>query len=116
MPNTFTRKTHRNVGSAASRIGDYTAAANVTSTLIGLSVANTSDKVGAVDLFLRDTAGNSTYLVKGAPLPVGSALIAVGGDQKIVLVAGDAIHVAITGGATADVVMSLLEVSPEVAP
>ncbi len=52
------------------------------------------------------------YLVKGAPLPVGGTMIAIGGSQKVVLIAGQKIDVVVNNGAvgavTADVVSSFM--------
>jgi hypothetical protein len=51
------------------------------------------------------------YLVKDAIVPVGSALVAVGGDQKIVMNASDVLKVTASQASAADVTMSILEIS-----
>lgn len=83
--------------------------AGVETTIIGVSIANTytSDITVSVKL----TSGATTaYMVKDATVNVGGAIIPVGGDQKVVLEAGDILKVS-TGGAaqTADVIVSYLE-------
>jgi hypothetical protein len=55
--------------------------------------------------------GVETFLVKGAPISVGGALVAVGGDQKLVLEAGNLIRVASSAAASVDVITSVLEAS-----
>jgi hypothetical protein len=111
MAQTFKRLASRNVTTAVG-IGGYTVAAGVTGTVIGLSVANTSNVAGTVDLYIGNV-GNTiiSYLVKGAPLPVAGTLVAVGGDQKVVLQYNDYIVAVVNGGATADALMSVLELS-----
>lgn len=82
----------------------FTGPASTQSTVIGLSVANTAATTATVDVKL-----NTAYLVKGAPVPVGGALVIVGGDQKVVIEAGD--MVTVTSDVSVDVVTSTLEIS-----
>lgn len=108
MANTFLNKKSQAIGTAAMPVGGYTVPAATTSTLIGLSVANRTTGLLYVAAFHRDAGGVSTYLIDGAPLPAGSALVIVGGDQKVVMTAGDSIHVQASAPAV-DAFMSLLE-------
>lgn len=86
----------------------YTAPSATQSTVIGMSVANTAASTASVSI--QVTMGATTvYLVKNAPVPVGGAIVPVGGDQKVVLEAGDAIKV--TSDQTVDVLLSALEIS-----
>ena len=73
-------------------------------TVIGLSIANTSTSTATVDVKL-----NTAYMVKAAPIPVGGSLVVVGGDQKVVVEATDTIKV--TSDVTVDVITSTLEIS-----
>ena len=73
-------------------------------TVIGLSIANTSSSTATVDVKL-----NTAYIVKAAPIPVGGSLVVVGGDQKLVVEATDTIKV--TSDVTVDVITSTLEIS-----
>jgi len=73
-------------------------------TVIGLSIANTSSSAAEVDVKL-----NTAYIVKAAPIPVGGSLVVVGGDQKVVVEATDTIKV--TSDQTVDVITSTLEIS-----
>jgi hypothetical protein len=82
----------------------YTGPSSTETTIIGMSVANTSSGSITVDVKL-----NTAYMVKAAPVPVGSALVVVGGDQKVVVEATDTIKVTCTG--TADVITSVLEIT-----
>lgn len=73
-------------------------------TVIGLTVANTSASQITASVKL-----NTAYIVKDAPILVGGSLIAIGGDQKVVVEASDTISVIASD--TVDVVTSTLEIS-----
>lgn len=110
MANTFKRYASRDVGTSAATVGSYTVGASTQTTLIGLTVANKTASVIAVDIIHND-GSNDTYVVKGAPVPAGGSLVAVGGDQKIVLETGDSIKAVSDTASSADVLMSLLEIT-----
>lgn len=82
----------------------FTGPAATQTTVIGLTVANTGTAPTYVDVKL-----NSSYVIKQAPVPVGSSLVVIGGDQKVVVEETDTISVA--SGTTADVILSTLEIS-----
>ena len=94
--------------SVTTQTSVYTTPSATQTTVIGLNVANTSASAASVDI--QVTSGATTvYLLKGAPIPVGGALVAVGGDQKLVLEAADVLKV--TSTVTVDVTVSVLEIS-----
>jgi hypothetical protein len=51
------------------------------------------------------------YLIEDATVPVGSSLVVVGGDQKVVMVTGDALKVITSAASSADVVTSVLNIT-----
>jgi hypothetical protein len=53
----------------------------------------------------------TAYLVKTAPIPPGASVVVVGGDQKVVAETTDVIKVISSVAASADVVMSILELT-----
>ena len=110
MANTFTRKVSRNIGASLTSVGSYTVGAGVQTTVIGLSVCNTTTSPVTVDVTVND-GSNDTYLVKGAGVGVGNALIPIGGDEKVVLITGDSVRVKSSAATSLDVVMSILEIS-----
>ena len=110
MANTFTRKLSRSIGTTATRVGSYTVAASTSTTAIGLSVANTSTAAISANVYHSDGT-NNTYIVYNAPIPAGGSLVAVGGDQKIVMETGDGIFVQSTVASSADVILSILEIT-----
>lgn len=110
MANTFKRYVSQSIGTTPTTVGSYTVGASTQTTLIGLTVANRTASVISVDVQHND-ATNDTYIVKGAPVPAGSSLVVVGGDQKVVMETGDSIKVTSDTATSADVVMSLLEIT-----
>ena len=56
-------------------------------------------------------AQDSVYIIKDAPIPVGSSLIVVGGEQKVVMEPGDTLKVTSNTASSADVVLSILEIT-----
>jgi len=48
---------------------------------------------------------------KDAPIPVGSSLVVVGGDQKLVLNNADHVMITSSAASSVDVVTSYLEIS-----
>lgn len=88
----------------------YTAPALTTTTVVGLSVANRSMSSIQVDVELVK-GGVGYYLIYRAPVGTGSALVVVGGDQKVVVEPGNFIRVTSTVAGSADVVTSVLELT-----
>jgi hypothetical protein len=110
MANTFYRKLSRSVGNTAIAVGSYTVGSGNTAIVLGLTVCNTTGSAVNTDVEIYDGA-NSTYLVKDAPIPGGGSLVVVGGDQKMVLQAGDAVRVVSSTTTSLDVIMSIMEIS-----
>ena len=110
MANTFLRKTSRSVGTSPTSVGGYTVGASTATTVIGLTCANTTTTAITVDVVHSDGT-NDTYIVKGATVPSGGSLVVVGGDQKVVLEAGDSIKVTSSAATSCDVIMSILEIT-----
>jgi len=110
MANTFTRKVSRSIGTSATAIDGYTVGASTQTTVIGLTLANRTASQVLVDVTLNDGA-NDTYMVKDAPIPAGSSLVVVGGDQKVVLGTGDSIKITSDTASSVDAIMSILEIT-----
>lgn len=108
MANTFKNAVSSAIGTSQTSV--YTVPSATTTTVIGLTVANIHSSAITVDVVVTDTsATTSVYLVKAATVPVGGALVPVGGDQKIVLEATDIIKVTSNTASSADVIVSVLE-------
>jgi len=109
MANAFKLKTDTSVGTSAATI--YTCPSSTETTIIGLSIANIISSSIDVDVQLENNDGDNIYLVKSAPVPVGGALVVVGGDQKVVMEASDVIKVTSSASSSADVALSILEIT-----
>ena len=110
MANTFKNAVSSAIGTSQTSV--YTVPASTTTTVIGLTVANITASSITVDVVVTDTSATTdVYLVKGATVPVGVALVPVGGDQKIVLETTDIIKVTSDTASSADVIVSVLEQS-----
>ena len=108
MANTFTSYANKDVGTSAATV--VTVGAGTQTTVVGMSVANTSaSPITASANFTRSAV--DYYLIKNATVPVGSSLVLVGGDQKVVLVASDVLKVVTSAAASADVVTSVLNIT-----
>ena len=101
MANTFKSYQNTSVTTATTIL---TGPASTQITVIGLSVANTTSAAVTASVTL-----NGAYLVKNAPIPVGGSLVAVGGDQKLVVEATDVLSVSASGNV--DVITSTLEMT-----
>jgi hypothetical protein len=108
MANTFTRYLNKNVGTSAATV--VTVGAATQTTIIGLSLANTTTSPITVSAYITASAVDY-YLVKDATVPVGGTLVVVGGDQKTVLVTSDALKVISSAASSADVITSVLNIT-----
>lgn len=108
MANTFTSYVNKNVGTSPATV--VTVGASTQTTIIGLAVANTTTSPITADVYFTRSAVDY-YLIKGATVPVGSSLVVVGGDQKTVLITGDALKVVTSAASSADVVTSVLNIT-----
>lgn len=110
MANTFKNFTLKAAGTTAQNT--YTVGAGIQATVIGMTVANIIDTPISANVIL--SGGNITsnvYLVKNATVAPGGALVPIGGDQKLVLEAGDYLQVNTSVASSADVIVSVLEIS-----
>ena len=109
MANTF-----KNAAAAAtgtSEVSVYTVPSSTTTTVIGLTCANvTSTSPINADIRVYDSSGTAHYyVVKSAEIYTGSSLVAVGGDQKLVLETGDIVKVKSDTASSIDTIISVME-------
>lgn len=101
MANKFRRYTAKDV--TADTVV-HTAIVDTEVTIIGMTVANVGISEASVSITLNDV-----YMLKGAPVPTGGAMTPIGGEQKVVMEAGDTISVA--SDIAVDIIISVLEKS-----
>ena len=127
MANTFRNKTSKAVGTSFFQVGANSAGASQTgayavpnttpdtvTTVIGLSVSNVTGSSVDVDLALSATMDNTTNdlsLGTTIPIPAGSTVVLVGGDQKVVMQEGELLKVKSSAASSVDVIMSILEIA-----
>lgn len=108
MANNFVNYPAKNVGTSPVTL--FTVAAATQATVIGLSIANTTVNTITADLYAT-IGGVDYFLVKGASIPPGSALVPYGGDQKLSLATGAALRVVTSVANGADVLASVLNIT-----
>ena len=108
MASSFKNAVASAVGTVSTDV--YSAPALTSTTVIGLSLANIT--VSNITASVTLTKGGTTvYIVKSAPIPIGGALVLFGGDQKLVLEAGNKFSVTSSLATSVDVVVSVLEIA-----
>lgn len=108
MSSTFKSAVAQSVG--LSYVDVYSVPESTSTTVIGLSLANTT--TGVIKVSTKVTKGaTSVYIIKDAPIPTGSSLVLFGGDQKLVVSSADKISVISDTYSSADVVLSFLEIT-----
>lgn len=108
MANTFKSFPSKNVGVSAATV--YTCPSATQTTLIGLSMANTTSSPITTSAYITRSATNY-YLISGATVPVGAALVIVGGDQKVVMEPTDVLYIVNSAASSGDCFCSLLEIT-----
>jgi hypothetical protein len=108
MANTFKLKTKANVG--VTTTGVYTVPAATTTTVIGITLANTSGSSINVGVGVSRVTSDSVKLLKDAPIPQGSTLEFMQGN-KIVLEATDTLTVVSDTSSSLDASITILELS-----
>ena len=107
MAQNFRRYTENNVGATPVDIpngSDF----DSYDTLVGISLANIASAAINVDCYIND-GSNDIYLIKDAPIPVGSALQVLDGGAKVVVQSGDRLYVKSSDAASVDVWVSAVD-------
>ena len=77
-------------------------------TLVGINIANIVSSTVNVDVYIAD-GGTNYYLIKSAPIPVGSQLQLIDGGAKVVVQNGDVIKVVSDTASSCDVWVSAVD-------
>lgn len=110
MANTFKVKTSRAIGTTATKIGAYDVPSATMVTAIGLTIANITASTVTVSAGVFDGT-NETSIVKNATLVPGGTLIAIGGNQKLVMETGMSVRVTSSTASSVDAILSVLEIT-----
>jgi hypothetical protein len=106
--NTFTRYVAKGVGTAGNVL--VTAGANTQTTVMGLTVSNTTAGTITANVYVTASAVNY-FIVQNATIAAGGALALFGGDGKLVLNTGDAFTVQTNTVSSADAILSVLQIT-----
>lgn len=108
MANSFTRYPATNIGTSPVTL--VTAAAATQTTVIGLTVSNTTTSPITISIYITASATNY-YILKNATVAVGGSLALFGSDGKLILNTGDAFVVVSSAAASADAILSVLQIT-----
>mgnify|MGYP003111025408 CR=1 FL=1 len=111
MANAFKSVSSQSVGT--TQVSVYECPAATSTTIIGMTIANTNTAQITVDVQMKDASNSDTqiHIVKDAPIPVGGSLVVIGGDQKVVFEVSDSMNVTSDTTTSADVILSFLEIT-----
>ena len=104
MAQNFRRYPKNNVGTSVEDV--YTA--DSYDTIVGTALTNVHTSSIDVDVYINDGT-NDIYLVKSAPIPVGSQLQLIDGGAKVVVQNGDVIKVKSSVASSCDVWISAVD-------
>lgn len=108
MANTFRLKTKSNIG--VTTVGIYTVPSATMTTVIGLTLANTSGGNINVTVGISRTNTDSVNIIKGVPIPQGSTLEVMQGN-KIIMESNDIITIVSDTNTSLDASLSILEMT-----
>jgi len=108
MANAFKSNVAANIVTTGNTV--YTCPAGTQTTLIGLTISNKSNGTITANAFVRRSAVDYS-IISNAPILTGSTLVPIGGEQKVVLEPADEIKITVSQNDSADVIVSLLEIS-----
>ncbi len=108
MANSFKNYFLKNANTTSQNV--FSAGAGVQATVIGMTIANITNAPITANVTLT-SSGTSYFMVKNAIIASGGALVPIGGDQKVVLEATDYLQVQTSAADSADVILSVLEIT-----
>jgi hypothetical protein len=108
MANAFRLKTKNNIG--VSTVGIYTVPSSTTTTIIGLTLANTSGGSINVGVGITRSGADNVNIIKNVPIPQGSTLEVMQGN-KIIMETTDTLTVVSDTNSSLDASASILEMT-----
>ena len=107
MAQNFKNQLARNTGTSPV---DILAAADSFDTVVGIRLVNVhASSAINVSIYIISTGPVTTYLVKSAPIPLGSSLELIDGGSKIILKSGDKITAVSDVASSLDTVVSYID-------
>lgn len=111
MASNFKSLLRSGIGTASTVVYSPTTS-GIQSTIIGMSVCNTTNTAIEVSVRLvQSGTANTCFLVRNAVVSTGSTIVPVGGEQKLVIQQNDSLEVSSNTASSADVIVSVLEIT-----
>jgi len=108
MANNFKNYFLKNATTTAANA--YVGLAATQATIIGMTIGNTTASPITCNVTVV-SSGTTYFMLQNAVISNGGALVPIGGDQKLVMEAGDFMQVQTSTVNSADVIVSVLEIS-----
>ena len=108
MANNFKNYFLKNATTTAANA--YVGLAATQATIIGMTIGNTTASPITCNVTVV-SSGTTYFMLQNAVISNGGALVPIGGDQKLVMEAGDYMQVQTSTVNSADVIVSVLEIS-----
>lgn len=109
MATNFKNVIEKDIGTV--RVSVYTTPPANNTTVLGLSLANTTDSVVTASVLLGDGDGSSiAFLVKEMPIPPNSTFKPFGKGEKMIMQANDVLYVESNITDSIDVILSMVEI------
>ena len=111
MANTFKNFFLKNATTSLANV--YAPTSGTQATVIGMTIGNTTASPITANVIVTSGGASSAnhFMVQNATISNGGALVPIGGDQKLVLEFGDYIQVQTSASNSADVILSVLEIT-----
>ena len=112
MANNFKNYSIKAVGTTAQNAYSIAQGSATQATVIGMTISNAFNS--PIDASVSLSGGSHTgnvWLIKNATIAPGGSLVPIGGDQKLVIESGDYLAVNTSIASSADVIVSVLEIS-----
>ena len=108
MANNFKNYFLKNATTTAANV--YVGPTSTQATVIGMTIGNTTASPITCNVTVV-SSGTTYFMLQNAIISNGGALVPIGGDQKLVMEAGDFMQVQTSTVNSADVIVSVLEIS-----
>ena len=108
MANTFKSYTTGSVGTTLTNV--HAVGASTSSIVLGCSVSNTTTSPIQASIKLNNNDGDNVFVVKEAPIPVGSSIEVMAGN-KLILEASDILKAYASTSTSCDCALSYMEIA-----
>lgn len=108
MATTFKNKVVPNIGTAQEEVLSTNENARIT--VVGFSLANTTDGVILVDVQLRDESSSIGFYARELVLPPNTSLRVLNGGEKLILTPNNNLYVSANVDDSVDCILSTVEI------